>query len=101
MGRVKRSNPLRRLTPLRNVTPPRSRRRKRDHADRPLATWCEIAVPGVCTGRAEHRHHVLLRSAGGTGGPCLDCCAADHRYVHEHPEWAYANGFLMHSWEAS
>lgn len=97
---MKRSR-LTRRTPLRSRAPLRSRVRRRDHAERPLATWCEIAHPGVCTGRAEHRHHVVLQSQGGRGGPTLDVCVADHRYVHEHPEWAYAHGFLMHPWDAA
>lgn len=92
---MKRSGPLRRLTPLRNVTPLRSRRRKRDHGDRPLAAWCEIAVAGVCTGRAEHRHHVRLQSQGGRGGPTLDCCHACHHYAHLNRDVARAHGWII------
>lgn len=26
-------------------------------------------------------------------------CAADHRFIHEHPAWAYEHGWLVHGWE--
>lgn len=57
---------------------------------------CEVRVPGVCTGRGEQVHHVILR---GQGGPdelwnLLDACAACHRYVHDHPAESYENEWL-------
>ncbi len=63
----------------------------------PLATWCEAKLP-VCEGRARHRHHVLLRSQGGTDDAAntKDICGACHRWVHDHPAESYKNGLLRH-----
>lgn len=57
---------------------------------------CEIGVPGVCTGRAEQCHHVIIKAQGGPDQPwnLLDACAACHRYVHEHPAEAYENEWM-------
>lgn len=82
-------------SPLRRRTPLRGKARRRDKADQPLATWCEIAKPGVCTGRAEHRHHVRLQSQGGRGGETADCCFACHDYAHLNREWARAHGWII------
>lgn len=63
----------------------------------PLAAWCEIGRAGVCTGRAEHRHHRLPRSAGGSDERenTIDCCGACHRLIHDRPSLAYAHGWLL------
>jgi len=36
----------------------------RARPDEPLADWCQVAVAGVCTGRAQTRHHKLRRVVG-------------------------------------
>ena len=92
---MKRSSMPPRRTWLRRVTPLRARVRRRDHADRPLAVWCEIAHAPVCTGRAQHRHHVRLQSQGGSGGPTLDCCLACHRFAHDNRDLARAHGWII------
>lgn len=98
---MKRGQPPRRRTPLRSLarlqrrTPLQSRVRGRDHAERPLAAWCEIAKPGVCTGRAVHRHHTRLQSQGGRGGPTLDVCGACHDFAHHHRAEARAHGWII------
>lgn len=78
-------------TPRRRTTGGRAR-----PAD-PLASWCAAQISGVCTGRAEHRHHKLPRSAGGDDTPenTTDLCGACHRYVHAHPTFGYESGYLI------
>lgn len=82
---------------LERRTPLRGRPSKRARPSESLATWCEAAVPEVCEGRAVHRHHKLRRSAGGSDDKAntLDACSADHRAIHEHPEWAARHGLLV------
>lgn len=62
---------------------------------------CEAHVAGVCSRRAEHVHHVRLRSRGGSDDPSnlLALCHACHRFIHDNPAWATAQGFMRHSWE--
>lgn len=57
---------------------------------------CEASIADVCTGRAEHQHHVVTRGRGGqhTAQNLLDVCGACHRHVHAHPVWATEHGFL-------
>ena len=76
-------------------SPLRRKTQTRDKATTPLATWCEIAKPGVCTGRAVHRHHVILQSQGGRGGPTLDVCSACHDHAHRHRPEARAHGWII------
>jgi hypothetical protein len=94
---VKRGGPLRR-TPLRSKPPPNPISVEARHRVRRRSSgWCEVQHPG-CTGRAEHVHHVLPRSAGGANHPdnLLDVCGAGHRYIHANPAWAYDHGYLSH-----
>ena len=85
---MKRSPMPRRRTPLRSRTSGRAR------SDHPLSVYCE-AVTEVCTGRAEHRHHVLPRSAGGNDStPLLDVCSRCHDFIHANPTRSYAEGWL-------
>ena len=90
------SSTLRRNRTLLQQSALRKAKGTRARPDEPLADWCEAAIDGVCTGRAEHRHHVLLRSAGGgdEAANTLDVCSADHRYIHDHPTQAYVAGWL-------
>lgn len=62
---------------------------------------CEAAIPGVCTGTAEHCHHRKLRSRGGGNRieELLDFCSACHRWVHNNPEAARRRGLLVHGWD--
>ena len=98
-GRLKRATALKPGQALARVPIRSKRRRGRARPDEPLQAWCEIAHPGVCTGRAEVRHHILMISQGGTdeASNTVDSCDADHKYIHDHPEWAYAHGWLRHS----
>lgn len=100
---MKRSGPLRRrtalkaVTPLRRRTPLRSRPSGRARPDEPLAAWCQAALPGICTGRATDRHHLLPRSAGGgdDAANTADLCNACHLDgIHARPAWAYEHGWL-------
>lgn len=66
-------------------------------AERP---WCEI--PG-CPSRSEVVHEPLTRARGGDildEDNCRAICNAHHSEIHDtEPEWAYAQGFLKHSWD--
>lgn len=81
-------------SPLRRKTPLRARLTRRDKPSQPLAVWCEIGHPPICTGRAQHRHHVVLQSQGGRGGPTLDVCHACHDFAHRNRALARAHGWI-------
>lgn len=93
-----RRTPLARGGPLERRTPLRSRPAHRARPNEPLVAVCEARIEGVCTGRAEHRHHLLLRSQGGTDheSNTVDVCSACHRHVHDNTGWAYSVGLLRH-----
>lgn len=78
--------------------PLRSRPSRRARPDEPLKLLCRAQIDGVCTGKAEHRHHLLMRSQGGTDDPwnTADVCDACHGHIHAHPAWAYERGLLLH-----
>lgn len=61
--------------------------------------YCEAKIERVCTLRAEHAHHLRMRSQGGddTPGNLLAVCGACHDHIHRHPEWAYGEGLLYRS----
>jgi hypothetical protein len=63
-----------------------------------LADVCEVGRAGCCTGRAEHRHHRLRRSQGGSDDPAntIDVCGACHALIHSRPALGYAHGWLLH-----
>lgn len=90
-----RKTPLRAKTGLRQGAPLKAKRPRRDRAEVALAVWCEIARPGTCTGRAQHRHHRILQSQGGRGGPTLDVCHACHDYAHLNRAEARAHGWII------
>lgn len=52
-----------------------------------------------CTGRAEHWHHRLMRSQGGTDSldNALAVCGACHNHIHENPTESYRRGWLIRS----
>jgi len=68
----------------------------RARPDEPLADWCQVAVAGVCTGRAQTRHHKLRRSQGGgdEAENTVDACNPCHSHLHMNPGWAYRLGWL-------
>jgi hypothetical protein len=74
------------------------KKRGRARPDEELATWCQVGRAGVCTGRAVHRHHRLMRSQGGTDEAenTLDVCSSCHDLIHARPSLAYAHGWLLH-----
>lgn len=85
-----------------NLKPEKTARAKgRARPDEPLADWCELAIPGVCLGRATNRHHRKLRIQGGTDDRdnTLDLCGSGtigcHGYVHHHPAESYERGWLI------
>lgn len=95
---MRRRQPLRRVTPLRSVR--RGSRRlsaARIEVAQRAKGWCEIRVSGVCEGRGVQAHHRLRRSQGGPdhADNLAWTCAACHQFVHAHPEWAYAMGWLL------
>lgn len=59
---------------------------------------CEAMVSADCTGRAEHAHHLVLRSQGGADDPSnlMALCHACHAHVHANPTESYERGFLRH-----
>lgn len=94
---LQRRTRLRRKTGLaRSDKPMRRTRSKRARPGEPLATWCEAGVVGVCTRRAQHRHHIVRRSQGGSDHwtNTMDVCRPCHRYIHANVAWAKAQGFL-------
>lgn len=119
---MKRSSPLRRTpmkrggTPLRRTplrskpsTKPKARRVKPDPVTAEVRA--EVAArDGGCVMRRflpEHRcagrldpHHRKLRGHGDHRAVNLvTLCRVAHSYVHEHVEWAYGNGLLVHGWD--
>lgn len=75
----------------------KKKRRGMARPDEPLATYCEVARVDICTGRAEHRHHKLMRSQGGTdeASNTVDTCGVCHAWIHANPSKAYAWGWLL------
>lgn len=57
---------------------------------------CEVRVSPDCTGRAEHVHHILMRSQGGTHdiGNLLAVCHRCHGHIHANPAESYEAGWL-------
>lgn len=76
----------------------------RARPDEPLEDWCEAQIGGVCTGRAETRHHlkgrvvprgVALTDPEHPDNQTKDLCDACHRFAHAHPAWSYDNGLML------
>lgn len=61
---------------------------------------CEARIPSVCTGTAEHVHHLRLQSQGGADEEAnlLASCWACHAHIHANPAWSAEHGFI---WRAS
>jgi hypothetical protein len=106
---VKRT-PLKRKTPLRAkrgmVRVPLRAKGRRSAGWNRSRQWtldrahgrCEALVHEDCTKRAEHVHHILMRSQGGSDDPAnlLACCHLCHHWIHHHPALSYRLGFLAH-----
>ena len=75
----------------------KKKRRGMARPDEPLATHCQCGRIDVCTGRAEHRHHRLMRSQGGgdEAANTLDVCRACHEFIHSRRSLAYAHGWIL------
>ena len=118
--------PLKRNTPLRarrywastpKLDGPRARRRKvtdptpEQRAEVMARTrgLCAYTWVGSFTGerwrcrqQAAHVHHRKLRKQGGTNTleNLVPLCLRCHNVIHEHPETSYAEGWLIHAWDA-
>lgn len=114
-GPPQRRTPLRRIEPMPNYSRPirtgslRRRSKKGARADATLAAskrivhersggMCEAGpfAPDVCTGTADHVHHIIPRSSGRDDSPSnlLHLCAAHHAWVHAHPAESRRAGLL-------
>ena len=62
---------------------------------------CEVRHPVTCSGAASHVHHRLRRSQGGKDVPenFVAVCVRCHDLIHREPKWAYANGWMVRSWD--
>lgn len=62
---------------------------------------CEMAVPGVCQGRAAGVHHRVKRSQGGAWSPSnlIDACGSGttgcHGWAESHPSQAHEEGLSL------
>ena len=58
---------------------------------------CEAQIRGVCTGRAQHKHHKVMRSHGRDDSEenLMLMCLACHTYTHANPKESYEKGFLI------
>ncbi len=89
-------------TPLRRRTPICQWRPQADTRSFTLAvlcragSMCEADTP-ACTIGATMAHHRKLRSQGGSNDPDngLAVCAPCHRWIHDHPAEAYAQGWML------
>ncbi len=89
------TTPLQRKTPLRSKghrIPRAVRQQVMDRAN----NRCEAKVAGVCTIRAEHCHHLVLRSQGGKDDAAvlMAICPSCHHYAHTHPAEAVRLGLI-------
>lgn len=59
-------------------------------------TFKSSALSSRCGARAVHKHHVRMKSLGGTDAPAnlADLCSEHHRWVHDNPDAARALGLL-------
>ena len=59
--------------------------------------WCEVGAGG-CRVKPSQLHHRLMRSQGGghEADNLLAVCSPCHEYVHQHPEYAFERGCLLH-----
>jgi hypothetical protein len=79
------------------LKPERATRSKgRARPDEPLRQFCEIGLWEVCDVTPVHRHHIVMRSAGGTdeSANTLDVCGPCHDYAHSHRAEARERGWI-------
>lgn len=57
---------------------------------------CVAKISKYCSGNAEHIHHLLRRSAGGSHDPknLISLCQQCHGWVHNHPAESRMRGWL-------
>lgn len=63
---------------------------------------CELAIPGVCTGRWQHGHEILSRARGGSitdEANILLACDGCNGWVADNPFEASVLGLSKWSWE--
>ncbi len=91
-------------TPLRRHKALRAKRRRTEIASLVALGvrshgLCELPD---CTNRAEHPHHRLRRSQGGTddASNLLAVCSSCHGAIHDNPAWAYFHGYMIRSTDA-
>lgn len=68
----------------------------RARPDEPLALFCQIGLWGICDVVPVHRHHIVMRSAGGTDEATntLDVCSPCHDYAHANRAEARERGWI-------
>lgn len=102
---------------VKGSSPKKAKKRKTPSRENGLATWkrtqkwvmsrandhCEARIAEVCTFRAVHVHHVVLRSRGGSDDPSnlMAVCNPCHTFIHHEPDWATEHGFMRSGWAAS
>jgi hypothetical protein len=121
---MKRGKPMKR-TPMKRKTQlavtPEAKLKRRMHAMKPHRPkydpaeaparkavygrsegWCEIRIPGVCTGRGEEWHHRRFRSQGGPWSPSngLHGCRACHADITDTRPEHDVNGWWVKRHEA-
>lgn len=57
---------------------------------------CEMHMPHECTRIADHPHHRVRRSQGGSNDPqnIVHTCFSAHRWIHDNPAQARLAGYL-------
>lgn len=109
--RLTRATGLARRRPQRPATAPKAEGWPQDTREAATARSggvCEVAIPGVCLGRAMNHHHRLPRRMGGTrravvNSLCnvLHLCGTGTTGCHGHIETnraeALENGWLLHA----
>lgn len=57
---------------------------------------CVARIETVCTGRADHVHHIVRKSQGGdnTMGNLISLCLACHQHIHANVAWARSHGYI-------
>jgi len=100
-----RTAPMRRTGRLR----PRSAKTARTYVQRRVLVAALMAEYPMCQVPGCHRpstdaHEPLTRARGGSitdRGNVVAVCRDHHDEIHGEPDWAYAWGFLVHSWDAA
>lgn len=82
---------------------PKQKQRDRDwaHATKLRREYvedqCEGQISYLCRGEGDHGHHVIRDRTLNTFHNCRWVCWHCHSYIHNHPAWSYAHGFLDRS----